>query len=837
MSISAEFSTQQAKGRWHEIFDAGGAVREPYRGVLERMDRLKSNELRNLGERMEATLREMAVSFESGSGENWECDPLPQIFSRDEWDTISRGVRQRLQAFELFLQDLYGPREILHAQAIPIHPVLGSPHYQFAVVGLPKPRNYFLHLSGICLRRNRKGVIEVKHHHFSRASGLSYMMQNRRALARVMPELFEDAAVRSLAETPQMILEELRGIADRATGEPSVVMLTSGVDSAVYSEHSFLSRRMGIPLVQGGDLLVLDDCVYLKTVQGLKRVDVIYNRVADAWIDPLVFRSGSMLGVPGLVHCLRKGTVTLMNAIGSQLADDRSLLNFASQIIRFYLGQEPILPTVHTYWLGDIDQRELVMENFDDYHIRSIGGDDLSSLSERWSQRGDIRQEIRKEYSRYIAQRKGESSTTIAYHQGRKVEREQDHLVFALRTGSDFQIIPGALTRILHGDTQTWSSRDTWVIGSEDVSWSIPRRRSGSEKSLPSRQVTSRVAESFYWMGRYLERAYHQASLINVIEALETEELNSAERKLYRPMWNRLLPPLEKASGESRRSITNRLDRYRLMLAPEIGSVASTFKNAMRNAESVQDALSPEAWSTLNELHSRLQKTKYREQLDDHECARAARKLSEAVTRLIPQFFAIGGNTVLGDDGWRFCEIGEMLERGVITANSVVSISKSFMRETHGLEIELSAFLRLLVTRDVYRRVYQMRAEPIQVLELLWQNKQAPRSVTRCLRACAKLLAESAPHDSAGPQKALLSIEELLHEIAGTDWRIFLRETTEDDSPDATRVASANQAERLSQTLNKLLSKTLSIHTLITDCFLSHQANIAQAVQPSLKGF
>ncbi len=838
MSISAEFSTQQVKGRWHEILDASGAIREPYREVVARMEALKAPELRTLGERMDATLREMAVSFESESGENWECDPLPQIFTTEDWDLITRGVRQRLQAFELFLQDLYGPREILHAQAIPIHPVLGSPHYQFAVVGLPKPRNYFLHLSGLCLRRNRRGVLEVKHHHLSRGSGLSYMMQNRRALARVMPELFEDAAVRSLAETPQMILEELRGAAERVTGEPSVVMLTSGVASAVYSEHSFLSRRMGIPLVQGGDLLVLDDYVYLKTVQGLKRVDVIYNRVADSWIDPLVFRSGSMLGVPGLVYCLRKGTVTVVNAIGSQLADDRSLLNFASQIIRFYLGQEPILPTVQTYWLGDIDQRELVMENFDDYHIRSIWGDDLSSLSERWTQKTDVRQEIRKEASKFIAQRKGEAATNFSYHDGRKLEREQDHLVFALRCGNDFKVIPGALTRIMHEKLhQPWSSRDTWVLGTEDFSWSQPRRRVLTEKILPTRQVTSRVAESFYWLGRYLERAYHQANLIQVIETLETEELNSTERKLYRPMWNRLLPPLEKSTGESRRSITTRLDRYRLMLAPEIGSVARTFQNAMRNAESVQEALSPEAWSTLNELQSRLQRTKYREQLSDAECARTARKLAEAVTRLIPQFFATATNTMLADDGWRFCEIGEMLERAIITANTVVSISKSFMRETHGLEIELSAFLRLIGTRDAYRRVYQMRAEPIQVLELLWQNKQAPRSVTRCLRRCGSLLAESAPHDSPGPQKALHSIEELLQEIASTDWRVFLRETTEDDSPDATRLASTIQAERLAETLSKLLAETLGIHTLISDCFLSHQANIAEAVQPSLQGF
>ena len=184
------------------------------------------------------------------------------------------------------------------------------------------------------------------------------------------------------------------------------------------------------------------------------------------------------------------------------------------------------------------------------------------------------------------------------------------------------------------------------------------------EANPPSRDVTSRVAEAFYWLGRYLERAYHQAYLNQVVETLETEELNSAERKLYRPMWGRLLPPLEKSAGESRRSITTRLDRYRLVLAREPGSVVSTFGRAMVNAESVQESLSPEAWATLSGLTLLFQKNKFRANISEEECARIARKVSEEVTQRIPQFFAIASRTVLGDDGWRFCEAGEMLERG-----------------------------------------------------------------------------------------------------------------------------------------------------------------------------
>ncbi len=204
------------------------------------------------------------------------------------------------------------------------------------------------------------------------------MMQNRRALARVLPDIFQDAAVQSLAEMPLTIMERLRETSTNRGSEPAVVLLSPGAGSAVSSEQSFLARRMGIPVVQGGDLLVLDDCVFLKTVRGLERVDVIYNRVADVWVDPLAFRSDSRLGVPGMMHCLRKGTVALVNAVGTQLADDRSLLAFAPQIIRFYLNETPLLPTVPTHWLGDIDQREMVLENLDAYRIRPISREDTS---------------------------------------------------------------------------------------------------------------------------------------------------------------------------------------------------------------------------------------------------------------------------------------------------------------------------------------------------------------------------------------------------------------------------------------------------------------------------
>jgi len=842
---------------WHEVLDADGRARPRYAALLENLRQLRAADLRALDDRMAATLREMGVNFDvirndPWGRQPWTCDLLPHIFASEDWTHLVNGFRQRLRAFEHFLTDVYGKREILRAGIVPINPVLGSPHFQTACMRVPCPRGAYLHLSGLCVARDARGAWQVKHHHFGHATGIAYMMQNRRALARVLPEIFQDAPVQSLAEMPLAIVEHLRETNTSRGSEPAVVLLSPGAGSAVSSEQSFLARRMGIPVVQGGDLLVLDDCVYLKTVRGLERVDVIYNRVADVWVDPLVFRSDSRLGVPGLVHCLRKGTVALVNAVGSQLADDRSLLAFAPQIIRYYLNEAPILPTVPTSWLGDLDQREMVLENLDAWRVQPISREDTSGSWEGSAQRDQsaLQQEIRRNPAQYVAQPRHEGAPTLCYADGQRVEHPQDHVLFAVRGGGSFEVFPGALTRVFsrvdpRGEFGFgWTSKDSWVLNDASITSILPTLASRSPHAdFVPRQVTSRVAESFYWMGRYLERAHHQASLIQVVETLETEELNSAERKAYRPVWNRLLPPLEKSAGTSRRSIANRLDRYRLVLLPEPGTVVSTFLRAMLNADSVQDSLSPEAWATLSELRSRYQRTRYRDGLSEQEAVRHTRRMAESATQLIPQFFAIAENTMLADDGWRFCEIGQSLERAVITANSVLSLSRTLAAQptitsAHASEIELSVFLRMLGCRDAYRRIFQMRAEPIPVLELLWQHPEAPRSVLRCLAKCGALLRESLAPETLEQASAPVAIEALIHQIKRIDWRVFVRSAQDEDQPGATPATATHvRAEELEPLLGRLLGLTMETHTLIADSFLNHQARIAQVSQPLLRGF
>ncbi len=894
LKTEKETATGQAEDRvspppWSEVLDGQGSPRPTYGPLLDRLDGLPRPELRLLDQRMQAAMRELGVTFELNKGKAfgqkpWSCDVLPHVFSREEWAYVTRGLRQRTKAFEHFLGDIYGRQEILRSGTIPIPPVLGSPHFQRPAVGLEPTRGCYLHLGGLCLKKDSGGHLQVSSQHFGHPTGVAYMVQNRRVLARVAPETFSDLSVASIAETPTAILEALRDTADLSFGEPLIVMLTAGPGNPFYTEHSFLARRMGVPLVQGGDLLVLDDHVYLKTIGGLERVHVIYNRVTDNLLDPMVLERGSTYGVPGLVHCLRKKTVSLVNSLGSQLADDRALLPYAARIIRFYLGEAPVLPTIQTYWCGDPDQCALVLSSLSEFRVLPRIGERLfgnrRGLVPTQHEENALRQEIKKTPALFVAQPISQGARTLCFEEGRKVERRQDQLVYALRKGDGIEVFPGALTRIApEGSLFTAAglgggSKDSWVLSAdaEPITLQSRPRRSG-EIFLPSRRVTSRVAEVFYWMGRYLERANNLAYLVQVVETLELEELNATERKLYRPMWNRLLPHLE---GSGRRSIATPCDRYRLVLQPdEPGALINVLRRVLNNADTIQDALSPEAWSALSGLRTAFARQRFQPDPAVAHCARVTRKLAELTTHAIPQFFGLAASSMMADDGWRFCLLGQQLERAIITANAPIACAKAFTgpadrpsRLGHHTEIELSAFLRLLGTRDAYRRVYQMRAEPLPVLKLLFQNPEAPRSVLHSLSNCAGLLRQThsagntEDHAPEAMKRPLDAIEAFCERLRRTNWSIYFEhpEPAVEDFASATSMdaawaltsgaaselgpfaAAATLAGRqphgqaLLTQLNELLRVTMNLHNVIADVFLNHQAQLSTPQQPYLKG-
>ena len=840
-TVSAVKAKDRKSPLWDEVFGADGAPREIYRPLLDHVMSTPRGEIRTVIERLEAAMREMGVNFDLSRGSQswsqrpWFCDVLPGLFGHAEWSQIASGLQQRLRAFELFLQDIHGPKEILRQHVISAQTVLGSPYFQRAAVGLPLPAGAFLHLAGFALARLPDGRMAVSHHYFSDASGISYMMQNRRALSRVFGEVFQDHNPQSIADVPLLLLEALCALAPAGAADPVVALLTPGSGNPAYSEHSFLARRMGIPLVQGGDLLVLDDRLYLKSVSGLEKIDVLYSRVADAWLDPLVFRRDSLLGVPGLVQSVRRGHVAVVNAIGTRVADDRAILPFSSRLIRFYLGEAEKLPTLRTYWLGDVDQRDHVLDNLDEFDIRPLYGEQIvHSAASSAADEKKLRKLLSDESQNYIAQPRDVGATSVCLdRRGALDDRRQDHIVFALRGGrAGYDVFPGALTRISPPDSIFTASelggggKDTWVLAGAGES-SRTRSALSPDHAGPSAHVTSRVADSFYWLGRYLERAYSLACMVGVVESLETEELTRAERQLYRPVWNRMLPPLEQTESGRKRSITTVAERYQIVLDPrEEGSLLSTLRRAWWNARQVGESLSLEAAGALNHLEEKFERARFKPSGDETILTLATQRLCAETTAAVAEFFGLAEATMLSDRGWNFCRFGQQLERASITCNAGATIFKSLAKRAeksagdpdHPVETELSAFLRILASRDAYHRIYQMRAEPVPVLRMLYDNDEVPRSVRKCLAECARLIGGS---DSVGGALASDAIAAVTRLIDGVGWEKFFpapaREAALGPGLDAGRLAD------LVVLLDLINDRTHGIHDVVTDAFTNHQ--------------
>lgn len=770
---------------WHEVLEERGAARPEYETLLAQIESLPREDRRRLEHRLDTARRELGVP-------DWNCDLLPHVFGAEEWERLERGLDQRARAFDHFLRDIHGPREILHAGAVPLAAVLGSPYFQRGAAGVAPEHGHYLHLASLALRRNARGDWEVTSQHFGRAPGLARMVQNRRLLARVAPELFHGRAVAPIADAPIALLEALRAIQAETSQDRRIVLLGPGPASPHHADDSFLARRMGIPLVRGSDMVVLNDQLHLRTIGGLERVHVVLSTVAERYLDPLALDSDSSIGVAGLVHCLRRGSVALVNGLGAQLADDRSLLAHSSRIIRFYLNEQPIIPSTTTYWLGDPDQREMVLAEPGRYRLRPLHGE---------ATRESIREEVRKQPHLFVAQPAHGWSETLTVAGGRRSTSTAEHVLFGLRRGERFDVFPGALTLL-----GTGRCKDAWV----------PPRASSSRTAGPAHPsgraphlVTAPTAESLYWLGRYLERTRNLAGLLQTVELLELEELNAYERRVCRPVWNGLLPPLD--SGP-RRGLGSIRERHRLALCPdEFGSLRRVFTRVWRNADDARDVLSPEVFAALAELQEAFARSEFDPKADEESAARLTRRIAESATRGIATFSGLAEATMPSDDAFRFCLIGRQIERAVLTANATLACPRAFTSApTRETEIELSAFLRLLGTRDNYRRIYQTRAEPRLVLELLWQDVEAPRSIMRALSEAAVLLASIYPAE--GPASA---VRAFLERLRALDWRTHFHAAEASHVPDDEPMPESPDSAGLLTELRSLNRGVTALHDAV----------------------
>jgi uncharacterized circularly permuted ATP-grasp superfamily protein len=462
-----------------EMFDRQLRPRGHYARLENQLQHFSADEFRRRKTMTDLSMRQDGVGFtvyraEEGIERVWPMDPVPRIIPADEWATIEAGLIQRLTALNLFLWDVYHEQHILQDRVIEPRLVLQGGNFRREFVGAAVPKRIYIHICGTDLIRDADGRYLVLEDNGRTPSGVSYMLQNRQVLKRVWPELFGEYDVRPTDDYPIALLDVLQFIAPPTVEHPTVVLLSPGMYNSAYFEHSFLAQRMGIELVEGRDLIVDQSRVYMRTTRGLQRVDVIYRRIDDDFLDPLTFRHDSVLGVPGLVNAYRAGNVALANSIGTGIADDKGIYPFVPDMIRYYLQQDPILQNVETFRPEVPSQLSHVLENIDRLVVKRVNesggyGMLVGPVSTK-QQQDEFRDAIRANPRDFIAQPTIQLSTHPTFVDGRLEPRHIDLRPFVL-CGEKVVVTPGGLTRValprgslVVNSSQGGGSKDTWVL-------------------------------------------------------------------------------------------------------------------------------------------------------------------------------------------------------------------------------------------------------------------------------------------------------------------------------------------------------------------------------------
>ncbi len=472
------FDGYPAGAAWDEVFDRTGDVRPSYRHVYDALGELSEAELRGRAETLARTYLTQGVTFDIGGEERpFPIDVAPRVVTEAEWDSVAPGVAQRVKALEAFLADVYGPQRAIADGVVPRRLVTSSTHIHRAAQGINPPNGVRVHVSGIDLIRDEAGQFRVLEDNVRVPSGVSYVLSNRKAMAQVFPELFASLRIRSVAEYPSRLLAALTAAAPDGVHEPTVVVLTPGVYNSAYFEHSLLARSMGVELVEGRDLVCSGGHVWMRTTNGRRRVDVIYRRVDDEFLDPVTFRSDSLLGSPGLMAAARRGTVTIANAVGNGVADDKLVYTYLPDLIRYYLGQEPLLASVDTWRLEEPAALEEVLDRLHELVVKPVDGSGGKGLvvgpAASAKELDELRDRLRRDPRGWIAQPVVQLSTVPTLVEGGLRPRHVDLRPFAVNDGDDVWVLPGGLTRValpegqlVVNSSQGGGSKDTWVLGS-----------------------------------------------------------------------------------------------------------------------------------------------------------------------------------------------------------------------------------------------------------------------------------------------------------------------------------------------------------------------------------
>jgi uncharacterized circularly permuted ATP-grasp superfamily protein len=474
-----------------EMFHRDGTVRSPYRALHDAIAPTAAADLAARSEALDRAYLDQGITFSlSGQERPFPLDIVPRVISAAEWGRLQKGIVQRVQALEAFLADIYGDAQIVRDGVLPRRLITSCAHFHRAAAGLTPPNGVRIHVAGIDLVRDEAGVFRVLEDNLRNPSGVSYVMENRRTMARVFPDLFTRQRVRAVGDYSAHLLRALRAAAASNEADPTVVVLTPGVFNSAYFEHSLLARQMGAELVEGRDLFCRDNIVYMRTTQGEQRIDVIYRRIDDEFLDPLQFNPDSVLGVAGVLNAARAGNVVIANAVGNGVGDDKLVYTYVLEMIDYYLGEKPLLPNVATFrcWLGP--ERDHVLSTLDELVLKPVEGSGgygiLFGPNASARELAKARKAVTDDPRGWIAQPVVQLSTVPTKVDDRLVPRHVDLRPFAVNDGDGVFVLPGGLTRValpkgslVVNSSQGGGSKDTWVLAAS--------RSAESERELGER--------------------------------------------------------------------------------------------------------------------------------------------------------------------------------------------------------------------------------------------------------------------------------------------------------------------------------------------------------------
>jgi uncharacterized circularly permuted ATP-grasp superfamily protein len=467
------------KKAYDEMYNADGSVRESYRSYESWLKATPANVIARKREEADIAFHRVGSTFavygeDSGKERLIPFDIVPRIIAAKEWKMLAEGLRQRVKALNAFLHDIYHNQEIIKAGRIPAVMIQGNSQFRKEMIGVDVPENIYAHIAGVDLVRAGEGEYYVLEDNLRTPSGVSYMLEDRKMMMRLFPDLFTRQAIAPVEHYPDLLLNNMRSVAPKGVINPNVVVLTPGQYNSAYFEHAFLAQQMGIELVDGNDLFVRDETVYMRTTLGPRRVDVIYRRIDDDYLDPMAFRKDSMLGVPGLFSAYRAGNVTLANAVGTGIADDKAIYMHVPEMIRFYCGEEPILSNVPTWDLSKSEDCKYVLAHLEELVVKEVHGSGGYGMLVGPTASSDeiklFREKIIEAPDRYIAQPTLSLSTCPTFVESGVAPRHIDLRPYVL-SGKEITMVPGGLTRValkegslVVNSSQGGGTKDTWVL-------------------------------------------------------------------------------------------------------------------------------------------------------------------------------------------------------------------------------------------------------------------------------------------------------------------------------------------------------------------------------------